>query len=486
MDDDIEILDIFDKNKKEEVPMTRMSRLEKNHTNIIEEDSKVEKKDISEKKEIKEKKEKPKKEKKLKKKASIFQLLFCSISFLFILGCIIFYGFRFIKYYRIYNPKIDSGDGSVLLAKDIVGKSEFGTDDEDGLFSSGGNYIYKGNVNNNYLKYNNMLWRIVRINSDNSIDIILDDYVTLLPWSNKVGSFKDSEIYDYLNNDFLDLLDIEMLNKTSFCTDKVENLTSITCNDQNSDGYVKLLDVANFLNSVNKEKSYLVDGIEYFWLADYGNETIWHTKGTKVSFSDSKEFYQVRPMVRLKSTTLYNEGDGSKEKPFVVGREDKLGVGSKVVLDEDTWVVYENKDNVKLMLDKVLDKQINFDTEKLTYKDSNIMKYLNDTYLNSLSYKDMIIEDTYYIGEYKGSLDDIKKDSVKAKVGIPNILDYKFNSNIKSYFTSTINEERVLVYEDPLRPGKITTYRSIRPCITISKADANKLQYVDGVFKVGV
>ena len=78
---------------------------------------------------------------------------------------------------------------------------------------------------------------------------------------------------------------------------------------------------------------------------------------------------------------------------------------------------------------------------------------------------------------------DVKKDTVKTKVGIPSILDIKFNSKVKSYFTSTINEERVLVYENPLRPGKVTTYRSIRPCITISKD--TKLTYADGIFKVG-
>jgi hypothetical protein len=464
MNDDIEILDIFNK-KNEEVPLSRVSRLEKRQE------------ENNEQKEVKQVK------KKKKLKGTRFQRIFCLVSAIFILGCIIFYGARFIKYYRIYNPKVDSSDGSVLLAKDIVGKSEFATDEEDGLFSSGGNYIYKGDVKNNYLKYNNMLWRIVRINSDNSIDIILDDYITLLPWNSTVTSFTDSEIYKYLNNDFLNKLDKDLLNKTSFCTDKLSSLTSITCDDQNSDGYVKLLDVANYLNSVNKGKSYLTTSDEIFWLADYGTDKIWHTNGSNVSQSDVTSFYEIRPMVRLRGTTIYTSGDGTIEKPFVVDKEDKVTVGSKIKLGEDTWIVYDNKDNLKLMREDVLEKQIDFDKEKLTYKDSGIMTYLNDTYLNSLSYKDMIIENTYDIGEYKGSLDDIKKDTVKTKVGIPSILDIKFNSKVKSYFTSTINEERVLVYENPLRPGKVTTYRSIRPCITISKD--TKLTYSDGIFKVG-
>ena len=466
-DDDIEILDIFDKGKKEEpkkeeVPLTRVSKLEEKEEPVMK-----------------------KKKTKRKVKANAFQKLFCLISAIFLLTCIGIYGYRFIKYYRIYNPKIDSSDGSVLLAKDIVGKSEFATDNEDGLFSSSGNYIYKGDVNNNYLKYNNMLWRIVRINADNSLDIILDDYITLLPWNSKITSFTESDIYKYLNNDFLNLLDKDMLNMTSFCTDKISDLTKITCENQNSDSYVKLLDVANFLNSINNSKSYLVSNDEIMWLADYGEEKIWHTNGANVSQSEVKSFYEIRPVVRLKNTTLYSEGDGTKEKPYVVDKEDILKVGSKVELGEDTWIVYDTSNEIKLMREKVLEKQLEFDSEKLTFKDSSLMTYLNDTYLNSLSYKDMVVESTWSIGEYKESINDIKSDTVKAKVGIQNLLDYKFDSSINGYFTSTIIEERVMVYENPLRPGKVTTYRSVRPCIAISKDSANKLKYANGVFKVG-
>ena len=479
MEDDIEILDIFNKDKKDSVPMTRVSRLENKERMAMEQKEKQENNEKDSKKVIKVKKQKK------KTKGTKFQKIFCLVSAIFLLGCVIFYGIRFVKYYKIYNPKVDSGDGSVLLARDIVGKTEFATDEEDGLFSSSGNYIYKGDIKNNYLKYNNMLWRIVRINADNSLDIILDDYITLLPWDSKVTSFTESEIYKYLNNDFLDLLDQDLLNKTSFCTDKLSSLTSITCEGQNSDGYVKLLDVANYLNSVNKGKSYLVSSDEIFWLADYSDDKIWHTNGTNVSQSEVNSFYEIRPMVRLRSTTIYTSGDGTKEKPYLVDKEDTIKVGSKIQLGEDKWIVYDNKDNLKLMREDLLEKQLDFDKEKLNYKDSSLMTYLNETYLNSLSYKDMIIEGTYNIGEYKNSISDIKSDTVKTKVGIPSLLDIKFNSSVKSYFTSTIKEERVLVYENPLRPGKVTTYRGIRPCITISKDNISKLKYVDGIFKVG-
>ena len=276
-----------------------------------------------------------------------------------------------------------------------------------------------------------------------------------------------------------------MLVNTSFCEDKIDDLTKITCDNQHSDNFVKFLDVANFLNSVRDKKSYLVTDDEIFWLSDYGTDKIWHTNGANVSQSDANVFYEVRPMVRLKNTTIYKDGIGTSDKPYEVGNSNKIKVGSKVLLGEDKWIVYDMDSDIKLMREEVLTKQLDFDKENLTYKNSSLMTYLNGEYLDSLSYKDMLIDTNWAIGSYKDSLNDITKDTIKAKVGIPNILDLKFNSNVKSYFTSTFDDEYVYVYENPLRPSRITTYRSIRPCIAISKEKVNSLVYSDGLFKVG-
>ena len=413
------------------------------------------------------------------------QVIFCSISALFILGCIVFYGLRFIKYYRIYNPKIDSNTSGVFLANYITGKTEYATGDEAGLFSSSGNYIYKGKTINNYLRYNNMLWRIVRINQDKTIDIILDDYINILPWNNEVKKFKDSDIFKYLNNDFLNNLDKDKLTTVSFCTNEIDDLSQIVCNNQENDYYVKLLDVPNFLNSIKNNESYLANDEEIFWLTDITKDKVWHTNGSNVSSSQANTFYEIKPMVKLKETNFYISGDGTINNPYIVGDSAKLTVGSEVILGNDKWIVYDMTNNIKLMRKELIDKQLDFDKEKLTYDKSALMEYLNTTYLDSLSYKDLLLEDDWYIGAYKDSLDNVKNDKIKTKVGIPNILDIKFDSNVKAYFTSTFQDERVLVYENPLRPSRIMTYRNIRPCISISKDTVSKLKYVDNAFKLG-
>ena len=114
---------------------------------------------------------------------------------------------------------------------------------------------------------------------------------------------------------------------------------------------------------------------------------------------------------------------------------------------------------------------------------NQLLKNINTTYYKSLSYKDKIIDNDYYTGKYVDSISNIKDKKITTKVGIPNILDIKFDSNIKGYFTSTEYDEAMWVYENPLRPSRITSERFIRPCITISKEYANSLQYVDGGFK---
>ena len=471
MDDEIETLDLDDDiivYKKEKEEPKKVVNNNNNNNNIVKKDT--------------QKKAKKKIKKSVVRKT---QIIFCSLSALFILGCCIFYGLRFVKYYRIYNPKVEANGEGVFLANYIIGQTEYATGDEPGLFSSSGNYIYKGNVDNNYVKYNNMLWRIVRINSDKSIDIILDDYISILPWNSGVKSFSESEIFKYLNNEFLNNFDKDLLTTVSFCTNEITELTKITCESQDSDHFVKLLDVTNFLNSVKNSKSYLVKDDEIMWLSDYGNEKVWHTNGVNVSESEANTFYEVKPVIRLKEINIYKAGDGTLNNPYIVGDNEKLTIGSEVQLGDDKWIVYDMSKNIRLMKKKVIEKQLDFDKEKLTYNDSSLMKYLNTTYLESLSYKDLLIDDDWYIGEYKDSLNDIKSDNVKAKIGIPNILDIKFDSNISGYFTSTIKEERVLVYENPLRPSKTTTYRSIRPCISISKDSISKLKYDKGIFKVG-
>ena len=189
--------------------------------------------------------------------------------------------------------------------------------------------------------------------------------------------------------------------------------------------------------------------------------------------SEGSSFYEIKPMVTLKATTTLYEGDGTKEKPYIIEKNNKIGVGSYIKLDDDLWAVYEMDNNIKLSLNNTLEKQLHYSYENskfdITDKDS-LAEYLNTTYLDSLDYKDLINETEWYNGSLNENYKDIQSEKVKAKVGILNMNDLKFNSSINNYLLMTSTEDGLIyTYGETIKTGKTTVYRNIRPCISISK-----------------
>ena len=92
--------------------------------------------------------------KRKKRKKRIFlpkvQTGFCILSFVFVLACGIYYGSRLIKYYKIYNPKAETGEVLLNLPSKIIEETEI-VEKGDGLYNINGNYVYKGQKVNNYI-----------------------------------------------------------------------------------------------------------------------------------------------------------------------------------------------------------------------------------------------------------------------------------------------------------------------------------------------
>ena len=160
-------------------------------------------------------------------KAPKVQTIFCIISIIFIFSCCFYYGRRLIKYYKIYNPKSESGETLSNLASSIVTSSSI-VYEGDGLYISGGNYLYKGVNVNNYIIIDNMLFRIVRINTDKTIEVILDDYINKIKWDDEITDFSKSNISKYLEDKFLNIIDKSLLVKSSICSDVSPELSEIT------------------------------------------------------------------------------------------------------------------------------------------------------------------------------------------------------------------------------------------------------------------
>ena len=187
----------------------------------------------------------------------------------------------------------------------------------------------------------------------------------------------------------------------------------------------------------------------------------------------------------MKSNSKSIAGDGTIDNPYVI--DENYIFGSYVKLGEDIWRIYDiDGDNIKLSLNDYLKE----DGEELLYKYStngyyhndtikgSLAYYLNNTYLNNLSYKNNIINNKWSNGIYGSSNDYDYKDTLNAKVDTKvtslSVGDVILNGELSNYFLSTgVSKSSSLVYTvkgNGTLYGKSSTSTSkIVPTISIDK-----------------
>lgn len=453
--------------EKKEEALTKVLNYKKE-----EEPNKKEKK----KEEKKLKKQQKKESKKEKKKMHLWEKIFCLASFSFIVGCCIFYGSRLIKYYKIYNPVSATGEKIELLSNSIAKGSPI-VYEGPGLYMQNGSYTYKGREVNNYIKFSNLIWRIVRSNKDGSLDIVLDTSINHLMWNKELVNYTDSDIHKYLNDEFLSQLNKDLLVKTTSCNDIVDDIKSFTCKDVTKDSYVRLLTISDYINSEVDEKTYIAE-TEKLWLSTRGNEFVWNVNEGNLSNSESTRTYGIKPVVTLKNTAAVLSGNGTIENPYRIEEEKKeLQNGSYVTLGKDTWIVYkEEKDTVRLVLSNLYNDgntTYRFSVKKAEFNPEeqySLAYYLNNNFYNTLSYKDLLQDAEWYIGSYETSYKDAYEQKVTAKIASYNVIDTKYDIDSFGYHLITpATESENYILSDELMASKITMYRAIRPTICIKK-----------------
>ena len=152
-----------------------------------------------------------------------------------------FYTFRLVKYYLRENGH--KNEGTVLLV-DAIKKKQSYIDQTKGLvFNEEDNtYRYKGEVDDNYISYSGSIYRIISIDADGNVKAVSEDNVTLLypgfnngyeksyvnKWLNE-SDVADSGVYEKTLVNSKSLLD-----DTSFCSDVIDDVTKITCDNVNN------------------------------------------------------------------------------------------------------------------------------------------------------------------------------------------------------------------------------------------------------------
>ena len=420
-----------------------------------------------------------------------YQKIFCFISFLFILSCCIFFGTRFIKLY-LANRKEE------IIEKNSLVKvlKENNQENEDFKSVNGENY-FTNKTESNYLLFSNILWRIIKINDDNSLTAISNNAITSLAYGKELST-KESHIFNWLNKTDKDYsgilenaLNTEYLQKTISCNDILDELSNNPCKDSNEDNYYSLLSVIDYLNIGSKD-SYLANN-EYFYLNNQNSENkIWYIDDEgNGKLSTGNDIIGIRPVITIKANIDYVSGKGTKDDPYIIEKENNL-FGSYVKLDNDIWRIYEIKDNeIKLMLNDYL--KVNDSNLKYKYSSNSsyhndtvsgsIAYYLNNNYLNTLSYKDIIKETKWSNGYYNSSSNydytNALKNEVDTKIALMSIGNIYLNPELNNYYTMTGSADKassvyVINENKKISTRQITSEMNIVPTISIDKDKLTK------------
>ena len=285
---------------------------------------------------------------------------------------------------KIYNVNITrKGDGisifgkkfEVIDAEPTLTTSSNNTSDASGLYKSTATntgeptYYFRGNVENNYVSFAGFTWRIVRINEDGTIRIVMQDginnntqYVFNSNYSNYNSMYyTNSNVKPILENWYQsnigskEALTSKVANGDYYCEQakakRVESFTAGNANmtlysnytpnfkctpDGNGKGVVNSnvglltydeMVYAGSYHNTNNNYYYLYDSTASWWTMSpagkYSSDFYWATvwslySGSSLFHRGVNDPFVLKAVLNLTANTKISSGDGTKENPFAV------------------------------------------------------------------------------------------------------------------------------------------------------------------------
>ncbi|MBE6157957.1 MAG: hypothetical protein E7160_04105 [Firmicutes bacterium] len=431
--------------------------------------------------------------KRKKKKIGKKEFLFNFFSLLIIMCIGIYFGGRSFYYYSKQNNTLNSEIS--ILSEKIVANNRV-TKGGDGLHQDKEGYYFKGSVKNNYVKFANRDFRIIRLNKDNTIKLISEDNASVFMWGDD-SSYKKSNLYFWLNKTnnkntgiyYETLPSVEkFLVKTKYREDKLLESKVEKSNEVYSD-YISILTIDDYVNASGKN-SYLNNG-KYSWVIghDQDDMNLYINEEGSLEGTGNYESYGIRPVITLKKNIKIASGDGTKDNPYVIKQGKDINyVDQYVKLGNDMWKVYRDNGGVlRLSLFKYVGNGTTYNesrpfsnntSEFNTLDYNNIGYYLNNQLVPNLSYSNIMLDTNYFIGEISNdtslNYSNIFTNVVNCKMGLLNIFDYNPTNNLTDYYlinTMSTVGSMAYVYNNLglLEEANVVEEKYIVPTISIEK-----------------
>ena len=431
------------------------------------------------------------KRKRKRKPLKTWEMVFCVGSLLIMIGIGIYYGYRSLYYYSKQYYKL-SAEAATLYGR-VLNDNKL-IKSGDGLHQDTEGHYFKGNVLNNYVKYSNRLFRIIRVNKDNSIRIISDDIGTSFMWGVD-PNYENSNVNAWLDDtgaensgvyyNTLGGVDI-LTKKTKYTIDKLED-DKVVSGDKDYSSTITTLGIKDYVTAGGMNSFLNIHKV--FWILGYQNESNLYvsTEGS-IEETSTYESYGVRAVLTLNNKVTIVGGNGTKDDPYVIDQgNNKNEVDNYVKLGNDLWKIgvdskegyYTMYSTDYLKIGDVITSPYDLDGEVLFDGSNkrNIAYFLNNNYLNTLTYRDIVLLTPWKVGEVSLDNDYIYyrnfDDTELLKVGLLNIFDYYSGELDDFFYLNNTGDVSDMIYihtkEGYLEEDSTKEFRKVIPCVSINK-----------------
>ena len=222
-----------------------------------------------------------------------------------------------------------------------------------GLYKMGDNKVFRGEYVNNYLKLGDLTFRIVKVNSDNTLTLVInnynqnhssvwdDRYNTTVDRSDGINDFSVSRAKEKLNRLLSVTYSDDILSKAlnyDYCVgsrsiSSTDNSGGIECSSLYRN-YISLLTVYDVINasldsnctSIEKSKScqnynYLDNYGNSYWLitpVDGTTNKVYYYDDGSINSAFASTSKYLRFVITISGNEVYNSGAGTQSDPYLI------------------------------------------------------------------------------------------------------------------------------------------------------------------------
>lgn len=252
---------------------------------------------------------------------------------------------------------------------------------------------YKGNDNNNYIKLDGILFKIVGLNEDGSVKITSSEPLAFVDY-NSVDTWLNDYFYDKLSDNVKKYIKTD----SEWCNEVISNTDNYTkCNKYGKKKAVGLLSVADINNSKDKDGNSNLGTWQYSWLGNSKKSKLLKSgsNSMKIQEENKNTLTGIRPTINLKTNLEISSGSGEASSPYLLkGRKKSLKAGEKIseamtgeyiLYSGYTWRVIGKESNGTTKI--VMNESLEMDYQVITTIFDKKNSYYNPTQKTNVGYK---------------------------------------------------------------------------------------------------